>query len=258
MCWVLGSGLSSLISSLPDSPGWVDVRGMLRSGHAEVSGGDSVASGFVVRVRHGALSAVGVVGRPAAEAIGRAVDGVTDTTPLVAQTGNAEYVQRSLDLWRPGQWSAERAIMHELPAPGRQLRATLPPPGVLVRLLSLDDPLDHLPPGLHHEMTQARLLGPVGAAFVDRAPVSFCYPVWTTESLWDLSIDTLEGHRRHSLAACTVGFMVDRMRTTRHEPVWGALASNGPSLRLAAKLGFVPIDEVVVFSRGRWGYLTGG
>jgi GNAT superfamily N-acetyltransferase len=231
---------------------------MLLSEHAEVTGGDSVESGFVVRVRHGAHSVVGVVGRPAAGAIARALDDITDMTPLLAQVWNAEYVQRSLDECRPERWSGEPAVMHLLPSPERRLLAHSSPSHPVLRLLSLDDPLEHLPPGLRHEMTHARLLGPVGAAFVDEVPVSFCYPVWTTESLWDLSIDTLESHRRQSLAAAVVGFMVDEMRREGREPVWGALASNAPSLRLAAKLGFAPVDRIVVFSKGAWAYLTGG
>lgn len=230
---------------------------MLLSGHAEVTGGDSLDLGYVVRVRHGALSAVGVVGCPAAEVIARALDGVTDMTPLLAQLDNREHVQRSLDAHRPERWSAEHAVMHELSANGQPLRAARPS-DTTVRLLSLGDPLDHLPAGLRHEMTHARLLGPVGAAFVDERPVSFCYPVWATESLWDVSIDTLEPHRRCSLAICAVAFMVDHMRRFGREPVWGALASNTPSLRLAAKLGFAPVDEIVVFSKGAWAYLTGG
>ncbi len=249
--------MKRLASALPDLPRWVDVRGMLLSGHAEIAGGDSLESGFVVRVRHGALSAVGVVGCPPSEAIARALDGVTDMTPLLAQLDNREHVQRSLHGHRPERWSAEHAVMHELSPKAQPLRAA-PPPDTTVRRLALDDPLDHLPAGLRHEMTHARLLGPVGAAFVDARPVSFCYPVWRTESLWDLSIDTLESHRRRSLAMCTVAFMVDHLRHSGHKPVWGALASNTPSLRLAAKLGFVPVDEIVVFSKGAWAYLTGG
>jgi hypothetical protein len=31
-------------------------------------------------------------------------------------------------------------------------------------------------------------------------------------------------------------------------PVWGALDSNLPSLRLAARLGFRPVDRLVVFN----------
>ena len=148
--------------------------------------------------------------------------------------------------------------MHALPAPERTLHAPRPSPDAGVRLVTPADPLDHLPPGLRHEMTHARLLGPVGAAFADGLPVSFCYPVWTTESLWDLSIDTLETHRRRSLAASAVAFMVDHMRREGREPVWGALASNTASLRLAAKLGFARVGEIVVFSKGQWAYLTAG
>jgi len=254
---VQGSRLKSLVSALPDTPGWVDVRGMLLSGHAEVTGGHSLDSDFVVRVRHGALSSVGVVGCPPAEAIARALDGVTDMTPLVAQIDNREHVQRSLDGHRPERWSAEHAVVHEL-APRRQPLAAVAPSDTTVRLLALGDRLDHLPAGLRHEMTHARLLGPVGAAFVEKVPVSFCYPVWITESLWDVSIDTLEPYRRRSLAACAVAFMVDHMRRSGREPVWGALASNTPSLRLAAKLAFAPVGEIVVFSKGAWAYLTGG
>jgi RimJ/RimL family protein N-acetyltransferase len=75
--------------------------------------------------------------------------------------------------------------------------------------------------------------------------------------LWDVSIDTLEEHRGRSLGAAAVRFMIEYMRGEGRDPVWGALESNRASLRLAAKLGFVPVDRIVVFSRGRWALLTG-
>ena len=98
----------------------------------------------------------------------------------------------------------------------------------------------------------------VAAVIVDHRPVSFCYPVWTTERFWDVSIDTLEEHRGRSLGVCAVCFMIDVMQRTGREPVWGALESNRPSLRLGAKLGFKPMGEIVVFSRGGWVFLSGG
>ncbi len=88
--------------------------------------------------------------------------------------------------------------------------------------------------------------------------MSFCYPVWTTERFWDVSIDTLEAHRGRSLGARAVSFMIDVMRQQGREPVWGALESNQPSLRLGAKLGFKPMGEIVVFSQGGWVFLSGG
>jgi hypothetical protein len=39
--------------------------------------------------------------------------------------------------------------------------------------------------------------------------------------------------------------MIEHLRPLR--PVWGADEMNLPSPRLAAKLGFVPADEVLVF-----------
>ena len=38
----------------------------------------------------------------------------------------------------------------------------------------------------------------------------------------------------------------------------GAVESNTASLRLAARLGFVPVDECVVLSRGHRAFLSGG
>ena len=51
-----------LAQALPDTPGWVDIRGMLLSTSAVVSGGATVDESFVVRAMSGALSVVGVVG----------------------------------------------------------------------------------------------------------------------------------------------------------------------------------------------------
>jgi hypothetical protein len=131
-------------------------------------------------------------------------------------------------------------------------------PSVTIRMISRDDRLDHLQPGLRHEMTHARKIAPVAVAVVDGVPVSFSYPVWTTESLWDVSIDTVDEQRRRGLAPHVVRAMIAHLDQQRLAPMWGALESNGVSLRLAARLGFAPVDEVVVISRGSWAFLTGG
>lgn len=68
-----------------------------------------------------------------------------------------------------------------------------------------------------------------------------------TESLWDVSIDTLEEHRRQGHAARCVAFMVEHMQREGRRPIWNAVKSNAASLALAARLGFVPVDEMVVF-----------
>lgn len=244
---------AALVAALPDEPRWLETRAMLASGHAAITGGESLETGFVVRVAHGAVSAVAVVGRPPASAIAEAVSGATELTPVIAQTSGAGHVAAALGL-ADRTWTSEPAILHlrQEPPPHR-----VPASGE-VRLLSRADSLERLPIGLRHEITHAQDFAPVASAIVGGQPVSFCYPVWRTERFWDVSIDTLEEHRGRSLAAQAVSFMIDLMRREGREPVWGALASNRPSLRLGEKLGFKPVDEIVVFSTGGWVFLSGG
>jgi GNAT superfamily N-acetyltransferase len=87
-------------------------------------------------------------------------------------------------------------------------------------------------------------------------PVAFCYPVFETETLWDVSVDTLEAWRRRGLARACVEFLIDHMRRHGKEPVWGALVSNTASLALAASLGFGPVDRLAVFSKEKRSLLS--
>jgi RimJ/RimL family protein N-acetyltransferase len=248
-----------LATELPDAPRWIETRAMLRSGHATVAGGATVFGGFVVRLLHGAVSVVSVVGEPGADAILAAVDGITAMTPIIAQTDNVDYVERTLrdaaDSPHGREWHRERVIVHHLTSspPLPPLEAT-----ASIHLLTTDDPLDHLPPGLRFEMTHARTMTPVGAVFVGGIPVSFCYACWTTESLWDVSIDTLAPWSGRGLAGHVVRFMIDDMHRNGRAPVWAALESNRVSLRLAARLGFAPVAETFALSREPWAYLTNG
>jgi RimJ/RimL family protein N-acetyltransferase len=120
-------------------------------------------------------------------------------------------------------------------------------------LLSGPEELCLLPPGLRTELRAElertlRRGTPVVAAFVGDVPVSFCYVASETEGLWDVSIDTLEEYRRRGHAAHCAAYMIRHMRdTVGKEPVWGAVELNAPSMGLAAKLGFVPVDRVFVF-----------
>jgi hypothetical protein len=245
---------SELLGVVEDTPRWIETRAMLLSGRATVTGGRNLADGFVVRAQYDAVSAVAVGGRPPSAAILAALDDLTPQTPLIVQKDNAAWVADCLRSGAAGPWQPERVILHRLA--GEPSAAA--PAGVAARLLGADELLDHLPAPLRHEMTHARRMGPVSAVFVDDRPVSFCYPCWRTESLWDVSIDTLEAYRGRSLAVAAVHHMIDEMGREGREPVWGAVASNSASLRLAAKLGFAPVDEIVVFSRGHWALLTGG
>jgi GNAT superfamily N-acetyltransferase len=244
-----------LALQLPDEPRWLETRALLLSGFAELTGGTTIRAGFVARIVHDAISAIAVVGCPPPASIVGATDGTTAMTPIIAQVDNADHVDGALRHAVGPSWRGERAVLHRLMVDGG-----LPalPSGLDVRLLRPDDSLDHLPPGLRYEIGEARKMASVGAVIVDGTAASFCYPVWRTETLWDISIDTLEEHRGKALGSRAVRFMIDVMRREGREPVWGALESNSASLRLAAKLGFRPVDALVWFSRGPWAFLTAG
>jgi hypothetical protein len=221
---------------------------MLLSGRATITGAPAIGD-FVVRAPSGALEVVSVVGHPAHDVIATTVEDASDMTLVIAQSGNAGYVGQALLACRASSagdpWIPERAILHRLVVP----TASVAEDDAGVRLLRPEDPLDHLPSSLRVEIDHARQTAPVGVATVDARAVSYCYPCWTTESLWDVSIDTLEDYRRLGLAARVARFMIALMQRQGREPVWGAMESNVASLALARTLGFSPVDEIVVFSR---------
>src|SRR5262245_52939231 len=165
-----------LLASLPDVPRWIETRAILRSPDAQLFGGPVPDEGVVVRLLHGAMSVVSVVGRPPAFALAAALDGTTSMTPVIAQPDDAAHVEQLLDRIGTASgepaWRRERMLFHSLAS---DPRAQALEAGVSVRLLGDADPLDHLPPGLRHEISHARALTAIAAAFVDGAAASFCY-----------------------------------------------------------------------------------
>jgi len=81
---------------------------------------------------------------------------------------------------------------------------------------------------------------------VEGRVVSICQAIAVTETLWDVAIDTLEGHRRRGHAAACFEALAAHMATTGGQPVWSADDDNAASLRLAAKLGFRPVERLTV------------
>ena len=76
--------------------------------------------------------------------------------------------------------------------------------------------------------------------------MSFCYSGWETESHWDVSIDTLEAYRRRGLGAAACVCLIRHFARLGKTAVWGSLESNPASIALAHKLGFTPVDRLVV------------
>ncbi len=235
--------LDRLAQALPDIPRWVETRSMLLSGRCEVFGlGEGEDLSFVVRDAEDVL--ISVVGRPGSDAIREAVAREWEGDVVIAPPENRAHVSSAL----PG-WRAVSATQHLLDDADRLPRV----PVVSVRWLEESELeiLGGLPSDLLSELRLAARGSPIAAGLNGGRPVSFCYAAARTEGLWDISIDTLEEFRRQGHAARCVAFTVEHMRAKGKQPVWGAEEWNRASLRLAARLGFVPVDELVVFHPAR-------
>jgi RimJ/RimL family protein N-acetyltransferase len=247
---VEGSAESARLAALlPDVPRFVETRAMLLEGSCEILGLEEDAASPSFVVRDGEADLVCVVGYPAREAVAEAVARSGDAGAVIAMLENVSRVAQAIPDRDP-----QPAILHLLSEAERLPGAAEDEP---VRLLSGPEELRLLPPGLQAELRaeleRALRRGvPTVAVFVGGVPVSFCYVASETEGLWDVSIDTLEEHRKRGHAAQCAASLIRHMRDTAgKEPVWGAVESNAASMGLATKLGFVPVDRVFVFEPAR-------
>jgi hypothetical protein len=256
--------LEAALRRVPDRPRWVDTRGMLLSGRARVAaaaGADLARDGFLVVAPDASLAAI--VGQPAPDVIRRALSTLGGDVNLLAQSEDAAAAAAAL----PG-WRRRTAILHVLPAPMPWESEDDPAARVFNRENA--PALDHVPDPLRRELLDAlrgrtlarfvpgatpetaldlaRRLVPMAAVWPDRRPVAFCYPVWQTETLWDVSIDTLEPHRRRGYGARAARALIRYMRVHGRAPVWGALDTNTASRTLAARLGFIETAGIAVFT----------
>jgi GNAT superfamily N-acetyltransferase len=211
----------------------------LLKGECELFGLDK-QNGLAFVINSSVFGLVSVVGHPAMNAIENAVAGIHNQSLVLATPDNCRHVSQAL----PG-WKSDSARIHLL-ADSSQLPA---PDETVVRLL-LPAELDTaalLPTDLKEELRNASRYSPIAAALVEGLPVSFCYAAAETESLWGISIDTLARYRNRGYAGLCVSHMVKLMSGRGKRPVWGAEESNIASIRLARKLGFEPVDQLVVF-----------
>lgn len=162
---------------------------------------------------------------------------------VVAVAENDAHVAAAL-----ADWHRELAIRHILGGDSHQPERA---PGVVGWHTPPDvAALAHVPTDVHADlMLAAAQQVPMVATFVNDHPVSFCYTGAETEGFWDIAIDTLPAYRRRGYAALCATFLIDYMQQRGKQSVWGAVVSNTPSLHLATKLGFVPADQIVLFTR---------
>ena len=229
----------ALLALLPDLPRWVELRALLLGNRGDVLGFRRAP--LAAAVADAAFGAAFVVGEPSFEAIGEALGLVGLSGILISAPESAAWVRQAIP-----ELGAERAIVHELGA-GAALPAI--PPGNVRHLRPDEVETLTLPPELRVELRAATAAGtPIAAALAAGEPVAFCYAGSVTETLWDVSIDTHEPWRRRGFASRAAGFEIARLRAFGRRPVWGAAESNTGSRRLAAKLGFVPVDELWIFA----------
>ncbi|MFK7988871.1 MAG: GNAT family N-acetyltransferase [Sandaracinaceae bacterium] len=111
-------------------------------------------------------------------------------------------------------------------------------------------PLSHVPPSLLDELRDAMEDDrPVMASFDGRTPVAFAYAASETETLYDVSIDTLASHRRRGFASAAMEGLAETMARRGKRAVWGAADSDPGSLALARSLGCVEVGRLWVASR---------
>lgn len=213
---------------LPDEPRWVEAHGLASD---PTSWQRPLGSGFAVGNVAAKLAVI--AGSPEPEAV-MALAAEHATATLIVTT------EELLAALRIAGRGVERAILH-----------TLPDPSVLPDLdgatpLPADASLDHVNPALVEELAAVRGRMPIWTSYVDGAPVAFSYAPWRSTHWFDVSVDTIPAARQLGLGTIVAAAMIRDERAHGREPVWGAYESNTASLRLAERLGFVPVDEIWV------------
>lgn len=223
------------LSLVPDLPLWVETRDLLLWEDSKLIENAS-KYGFVVWSPEDELGSV--VGEPEAHALTQAAQ---DVSELLAFADNIDHVQSLLT-----EFDSELATIFSEP-----VQLPLAPPHTCREInISEIAAHDHLPDDLLSELTDAAEDDAViVAAFDGELPVAFAYVASETESLWDVSIDTIQSHRRQGYATAAVIHLMTKMRENGKSAVWGSMESNCASSSLAHRLGFVESGKLWVLSR---------
>lgn len=235
----------ALAAALPDVPRWVETRSLLQSGDGVLTVAERGDGAIVVDTRFPSGS---VIGRVDSELLRGVVAGTPRDLELIVQMDGLAEARAVLP-----EWTVAEVVVH---SPARPYQAGGPPPAGVVVSASLDERwLEQLP----DEIRQTVALADAAAVRVvdGDVVVAACAAGDVTETLWDVGVDTLDGHRRRGHAAACFGALAAHMAGTGRQPVWAAYADYPPSLGLAAKLGFRPVDRIAVLSRYASGCVTG-
>lgn len=227
--------MSSRTSALPDLPRWVEAHGIARA----LGDGDAfevpLATGFAIGTARGKL----VVASPDADAASLVAlaDARADHAILVAD----ERADLAAALRARGR-SIARVLLHtladpEAPSLAFEGAAPLPPE------LALPD----LPAELADELAASRAHGrAIWAAWLDGAAVAFAHAPWQSATWFDVAVEVLPAARQLGLGTIVAAALIADERARGRQAVWGAAEDHVVSRRMAARLGFVAVDAIVV------------
>lgn len=244
--------LANLAQKIPDLPRWVEARALLLTEACEIYGLQETPELALV-VREPEHGTVFVIGTPAVAALQAAIQHHPAGGEVIAPFSQTAWLAAAL----PG-WAHTRIIVHQLAEPNwfaEPNRFADPQhlPVTAAGQVGFLDPATlpqlALPEALRAELLSGAEYSLIAATFVAAQPVAFCYAGAETETLWDVAIDTLPEHRRKGYAALCAVHLIRHMAAKGKRPVWQAVEENPASWQLAQKLGFVPMDELVMFEQ---------
>lgn len=228
-----------IVQKLDDIPRLVEVRDILISEECEIFGFREFPElSFILRESE--TQTIYIVGKPSIDVIQNLiVDSRQDAYIIVINDGTS--IASTLIGWIQSHiWVYSLQNPHLLPNDST----------IQVEFLDAHK-IDKFPDAvvaLQNELKEASEYSLISATFVDNQPVSFCYVASETETLWDISVDTLPDHRRKGYAGLCVAHMIRHMQTQGKQPVWQADEENPASWRLAQKLGFVQVDTLTSYT----------
>ncbi len=226
-----------LAIGVPDEPRWVEAHGIAAApsswrrelGERAIAVGNDTARLIVLCDPDAA--------RVSPRALIETVAGLAREHPRHTWLVTHEDLALAVDLPRH---HVARALLHTLADPDAlpDLEGAIP--------LPIDAPLDHLAPDVAEELVLARRHEPIWCAYVDGRPAAFAHAPWQSPRWFDVSVETAPEARQLGLGTLVAAALIRDQRARGREPVWAADEANAASLRLAARLGFVAIDELFV------------
>ena len=232
----LASDPLALAKALPDVPRWVETRDLLSSGEAALTVTADATAGVVVDRR---LPSGAVVGRADEALLRRVLADAAEDFELIVQLDVLAEAKQAL----PG-WKSVLAVVH---FPARPFAGgETPGAGVVISAPPEGRWLEQLPYEIGRFAASAQA---IAVRVVEGSVVAVCATSAVTETLWDVGVDTFEGHRRRGHAEACFRALAAHMASRGRQPVWAADEGNRASLELASKLGFQPVDRVAVLTR---------